>query len=292
MSKLIQALLNRDHPQRHTAFNQHPVLAQEVFRVYQDAAEGMRQNRQSFSQEYRVTEEKILNNIHIRVTAELDAMNLYQLTDYRRIQRVILDWNPDKSQNNFRECAAIKKSLIACLADARKKQRLNRLCNEYKRHLATEIKAELTHDFPNVSRQHGFHLPEPTGLFKKPLRPGTKPSTLDHFLTHEAQSLPIANNPGLKKAIQKYQAVTTLQHTLLTHRSAPTQMQEFSQTLEREKSVLEAHRDSTAMRFLKKVTAVVTLGIAAALGIFGVKGQQAAKNMHKVITHKPASHGL
>ncbi len=288
MSKLIQALLNLDHPQRHAPFSQLPILDQEVFRIYQESAQAMRDNRSGFMQNYGVTEEKIRHQLQIRITTELDAMNLHRLNDYRRLQRVILDWNPDHTKDHFRECSAIKKSLIVCLEDTRKKQRLNRLCQEYKAHLTTVIKSELTNDFPNLARSRGFDLPEPTGLFKKPLRPGEKPSTLDQFLSTEAKSLPIARNSGLQKAIQKYEAVTTLQSTLLTHKPAATQIQDFSRILEQQKPLLESHRDSTAMRFLKKVTTALTFGIAAALGIFGVKGQQAAQDMKAVADQKPA----
>ena len=179
-------------------------------------------------------------------------MNLHDLNQFKRLQRLTLEWNPDKSHHDFRACEAVKKALITCLADARRKQKLQRTCQEYKAHLAAEIRSELNNAFPNVSRQHGFDLPEPTTSFKKPLRPIDKPSTLDHFLTHEAKSLPLNQHGGLQKAIKKYETVTTLQHTLQTAKPAPAQIQEFKQTLEKQKPVLEAHRDSTAMRFLKR----------------------------------------
>ena len=292
MSKLVQSLLSLEHPQRFSAFTQNPVLAQEVHRIYQGAAEEMRQNRQGFTQGFRITEDKIITGIHIRVTAELDAVNLHRLGEYKKIQERILNWNPDPSQENFRECVAVKKALMTCLADARKKQKLQRLCCEYKAHLAADIRSQLNSDFPNVSRQYGFNLPEPTTSFKKPLRPAQKPSTLDHFLTSEVKSLPIAPDSGLQKAIKKYEAVTTLQYTLLTHKPAPVQIQEFSQTLNRQKPILEAHRDSKAIRFLKKVTAVVTFGVAAALGIFGVKGKQAASDLTQALASPPPVRGF
>jgi hypothetical protein len=285
MSKLIQALINQEHPQRQAPFS--TTLGQEAQRLYQESAAQMRQNRQGFTQEYRVTEDKIKTGLQARVTAELDSVNLHDLNQYKRLQRLILDWNPNKSHNDFRACEAVKKSLITCLADARKKQQLQRTCQEYKSHLATEIRSELTNAFPDVSSQHGFDLPEPTTSHKKPLRPAEKPSALDTFLTTEAKSLPLNQHERLQKAVKKYEAVTTLQYTLATAKPAPAQVQEFKQTLERQKPVLEAHRDGMAMRFLKGVATVFTLGVAALCGIFSVKGEAASEKMQKVI-NKPS----
>ena len=262
-------------------------MGQEASRVYQEAAEYMRQNRQGFTQEYKVTEDKIKAGVQARVTAELDGVNLHDLNQFKRIQRLILEWNPEQSHDNFRACEAVKKALITCLIDARKKQQLQQACQEYKAHLAADIRSELNSAFPNVARQYGFDLPEPTTSFKKPLRPTEKPSTLDQFLTNEVKSLPLNQHEGLQKAVKKYEAVTTLQYTLATAKPAAAQVQEFKQTLERQKPVLEAHRDSTAMRFLKGVTAILTLGVAALCGIFSVKGEEASTKMQKVL-NKPS----
>jgi hypothetical protein len=281
MSKLIQALMNQEHPQRQAPFS--TTLGQEAQRIYQDVTEQMRRNRQGFTQEYKVTEDKIKTSLQARVTAELDSVNLNDPNQFKRLRRLIIEWNPDKSHDNFRACEALKKALVICLIDARKKQQLQRACQEYKAHLAAEIRSELTNTFPNVSRQYGFDLPEPTTSFKKPLRPIEKPSTLDHFLMHEAKSLPLNQHEGLQKAVKKYESVTTLQQSLTTSKPAPLQVQEFKQSLQQQKPVLEAHRDSTAMRFLKGVTAILTLGVAALCGIFSVKGEKASGKMQKVI---------
>ncbi len=128
--------------------------------------------------------------------------------------------------------------------------------------------------------------------FKKSLRPAQQPSNLDHFLTDEVKSLSIAPDSSLRKAIKKYEAVTTLQYTLLTHKPAPVQVQEFSQTLNQQKPVLEAHRDSNTVRFLKKISAAVTFGITAALGIFGVKGKQMASDLTQVLASPPPVRGF
>ncbi|MBS0349731.1 MAG: hypothetical protein JSR33_00850 [Proteobacteria bacterium] len=281
MSKLIQALINQEHPQRQAPFSTN--LGQEAQRIYQEAAEHMRSNRQGFTQEFKVTEDKLKHGVQARVTAELDSVNLHDLHQFKHIQRLIIEWNPNKSHDNFRACDAVKKALMTCLIDARKKQQLQRSCQEYKAHLAADIRSELTNEFPNVSRQYGFNLPEPTTSYKKPLRPIEKPSTLDHFLTHEAKSLPLNQHEGLQKAIKKYEAVTTLQQSLTTAKPAPAQVHEFKQTLQQRKPILEDHRDSKAVRFLKGVAAVLTLGVAALCGIFSVKGEEASKNMQKVI---------
>jgi hypothetical protein len=281
MSKLIQALMNQEHPQRQAPFS--PNLGHEAQRLYQQAAEHMRQYRQGFMQAYSVTDSKINTSVQALVTTELDSMNLHDLNQFKRIKRLIIEWNPNPSQNNFRASDTIKKALMTCLIDARKKQQLQRACQEYKAHLAADIRSELNTAFPNVSRQYGFNLPEPTTSFKKPLRPIEKPSTLDHFLTHEAKSLPLSQHEGLQKAIKKYETVTTLQQSLTTPKPAPAQIQEFKQSLQQRKPILEDHRDSTAMRFLKGVTAVLTLGVAVLCGIFSVKGEETSEKMQKVI---------
>ena len=286
MSKLIQALMNQEHPQRQAPFSTTP--GQEAQRLYQEATERMRQNRQGFTQEYKVTENKIKAGVQALVTTELDSVNLHDPNQFSHLQRAILDWHPDKSHENLKACEAVKKALITCVADARKKQQLQRTCQEYKTHLAADIRSELNSAFPEVSRKYGFDLPEPTTSYKKPLRPAEKPSALESFLIKEAKSLPLNQHEGLQKAVKKYEAVTTLQHTLATAKPAPAQVQEFKQTLEKQKPVLEAHRDSTAMRFLKGVTAILTLGIAALCGIFSVKGEKASEKMQGIV-NKPTA---
>jgi hypothetical protein len=281
MSKFIQALMNQEHPQRQAPFS--PNLGHEAQRLYQAAAEHMRQHRQGFMQAYSVTDSKINISVQALVTTELDSMNLHDLNQFKRMKRLIIAWNPHPSQDNFRACDAVKKALMTCLIDARKKQQLQRSCREYKAHLAADIRSELNSAFPNVSRQYGFNLPEPTTSFKKPLRPIEKPSTLDHFLTHEAKSLSLNQHEGLQKAIKKYETVTTLQHTLATPKPAPAQVQEFKQALQQRKPILEDHRDSTAMRFLKGVAAILTLGVAVLCGIFSVKGEEASEKMQQVV---------
>ena len=93
MSKLIQALMNQEHPQRQAPFS--TTLGQEAQRLYQEAAEHMRQNRQGFTQEYKVTEDKIKASVQARVTAELDSVNLHDPNQFNRLQRLIVDWNPN-----------------------------------------------------------------------------------------------------------------------------------------------------------------------------------------------------
>ena len=293
MSKLIQALINLEHPQSHAPFSQEAALVQEINRIYQEASEEIRQNRQGFSQHSWVTDSKIVDCIPARITAELDKMNLHRLRDFQRVQNAIINWDTQKTQANPKAVEAVKKALLVCAAHARKKQKLYRACSEYKAHLAADIRSTLTDILPNVSRQNGFHLLEPTTSFKKTLRPGEKPSILDEFLAQDARSATIQpviqNNHSLSQAIKKYQAVTTLQRTLLTHKPAATQIEEFKQTLQREKTCIEAHRDSWGMRFLKTVTAVVTLGAAVALGIFSVKGKETSKALNQILTPAPRS---
>ena len=293
MSKLIQALINLEHPQRHAPFSQEASLVVEINRLYQEATQEMWQKREGFSQQHWVTDSKIAESIQTRITAELDKMNLHRLADYKRIQAAIVNWDIQKTQSqaNPKAVLAVKKALLACTADARKKQKLYRECSEYKAHLAADIRSTLTDILPNVSRQNNFHLPEPTTSFKKPIRPGEKPSILDEFLAQDAKSSTIQpmvqKNQSLSQAIQKYQAVTTLQRTLLTHKPAAAQIEEFKQTLQREKTCIEAHRDSWGIRFMKKVAAVVTLGAAVALGIFSVKGKETSKAFNQMLTPAP-----
>ena len=99
----------------------------------------------------------------------------------------------------------------------------------------------------------------------------------------------VQKNQGLSHAIQKYQAVTTLQRTLLTHKPAAAQIEDFKQTLQREKTCIEAHRDSWGIRFMKKVAAVVTFGAAVALGIFNVKGKETSKALNQMLTPAPGN---
>ena len=124
MSKLIQALINLEHPQRHAPFSQEASLVVEINRLYQEATQEMWQKREGFSQQHWVTDSKIAESIQTRITAELDKMNLHRLADYKQIQAAIVNWDIQKTQSqaNPKAVLAVKKALLACTADARKKK--------------------------------------------------------------------------------------------------------------------------------------------------------------------------
>ena len=88
----------------------------------------------------------------------------------------------------------------------------------------------------------------------------------------------------LDLALQKYQAVSQLEATLATPvKSATEQVKDFNQVFKVQRSLLEKDRDSLAMKFLKGVATVLSLGIAWGLGIWGIKGKVAAEKVQQVL---------
>ena len=68
--------------------------------------------------------------------------------------------------------------------------------------------------------------------------------------------------------VQKYQAVSALQANLSTPvKSAPEQLKDFSEQFKNQREVIEQGRDSLAMKFVKGVVTVLSVGIAWACGI-------------------------
>ncbi len=84
--------------------------------------------------------------------------------------------------------------------------------------------------------------------------------------------------------VQKYQAVSALQATLSTPvKSAPEQLKDFREQFKKQREVIEQGRDSLAMKFVKGVATVLSVGIAWACGIWNIKGKEAAKGLQTVL---------
>ncbi len=89
-------------------------------------------------------------------------------------------------------------------------------------------------------------------------------------------------------AVQKYQAVSALQATLTTPvKSATEQLKDFRAQFKVQSAVIEQDRDSWAVKFCKGVVTVLSLGVAWAMGIWNIKGKEAAGKLQTTLNNPP-----
>jgi hypothetical protein len=180
--------------------------------------------------------------------------------------------------------------LLSVLPDVRKKQALEALCHDYKDHLKKDIEDHLKSDHPPVYAK--YQKAEPRVFGAPPFENGEKRAfsissecqLMERFVAEQASEL---SHPSkvLAGAIQKYQAVSTLEAALKTPiKSAVTQLSNFRRELTTQQPVIIQDRDSWAIKFAKGVATVLSLGLAAWLGIWGVQGQKAVNEMRDVLT--------
>ncbi len=87
-----------------------------------------------------------------------------------------------------------------------------------------------------------------------------------------------------KLTLKKYQAVATFCRILEGEEKAEDKLILFKQDIIKNKELLATRRDSAAMTFLKGVLTLITVGIAAYIGIWGVKGQKFGEKVEEEIT--------
>ena len=108
-------------------------------------------------------------------------------------------------------------------------------------------------------------------------------SPVDRLASEPSRYIQDPDKP-LDRALQKYQAVSQLEAALATPvKSATEQVKDFNQVFKVQRPLLEKDRDSLAMKFLKGVATVLSLGIAWGLGIWGIKGKVAAEKIQQVL---------
>ncbi len=219
-------------------------------------------------------------------------MDLLNKAHYDTLRNAIHRWCPWQA-NQQQRCLQVQKSLLTLLPVVRQKQELRQLCQEYKNHLAVEIEGQAKKD----SEQNYFITAQSrTLLFGAPpvneraqvtrvadARPPVEKLTAEptRAMGKSDQSPPLV--------VQKYQAVSALQATLDTPvKSAPEQLKDFREQFKHQRGIIEQGRDSWAMKFVKGVATVFSVGIAWACGIWKIKGKEAAKGLHIVLNQPPA----
>ncbi len=196
-------------------------------------------------------------------------------------------WCPWKKEKQ-KACLQVQKVLLTLLPAAQQKQQLGALCQEYKAHLKNGIEEEVknNHEFAYItcstSRTIIFGA-APVADRPQVSLVKDKRSPVERLAAEPSRYLLNPDRP-LALALQKYQTVSQLEATLATPvKSATEQVKDFNQVFKAQRSLLEKDRDSLAIKFLKGVATVLSLGIAWGLGIWGVKGKVAAGKVQQVL---------
>ncbi len=196
-----------------------------------------------------------------------------------------LPWQPNQQQI----CIKVQQTLLNLLPVARQKQELRQLCQEYLDHLAVEVEKEAKADseqnyfVSSNSRTLLFGAP-PVNERTQVTRVIDSRPPVEKLATEPTRTIGKSGKP-LFLAVQKYQAMSTLQATLSTPvKSAPEQLKDFQNQFKKQREVIEQDRDSWAMKFVKGVATVFSIGIAWACGIWNIKGKEAAKGLQTVLS--------
>ena len=181
------------------------------------------------------------------------------------------------------------------MPQARQKQELQVICQDYKAHLKEEIVSELKEKHPQEYAQFtankkikGVPLPDSGKLPQQVTQAG---KNMDRFVADHPQGISNGSE-SLNAAIKKYAAVNTMASTLNTPQPVHQQLQSFKQTFQSQSKIIEKDRDSWGMKFMKGVATVLSLGIAWACGIWNVKGQQASEKITETLKPPAPISGL
>ncbi len=232
--------------------------------------------------------DRILNNaLAVRLTPLLAKIDLLNAANYRILTGAIKRWCPWQKDKQ-KACLQVQKVLLTLLPAAQQKQQLETLCQEYKAHLKNWIEEEVknNHDYAYItcstSRTMIFGA-APVADRPQISLVKDKRSPVERLAAEPSRYLLNPDKP-LALALQKYQTVSQLEATLATPvKSATEQVKDFNQVFKAQRSLLEKDRDSLAIKFLKGVATVLSLGIAWGLGIWGVKGKVTAGKVQQVL---------
>ena len=177
------------------------------------------------------------------------------LTDTQHLMpclAAIEDWQPDQKGQ------VVRKVLLNVLPQARQKQELQVICQDYKAHLKEEIVGELQEKHPQEYAQFtankkikGVPLPDSGKLPQQVTQAG---KNMDRFVADHPQGISNGSD-SLNAAIKKYAAVNTMESALNIPQPVYQQLQGFKQTFQSQSKVIEKDRDSWGMKFMKGVAA-------------------------------------
>ena len=159
---------------------------------------------------------------------------------------------------------------------------------EYKAHLTTEIEKQVKNDHEQAYLTCSNGRTTLFGAEPVANRPQVKMITdkrlpVERLAAEPSRYLQNPDKP-LTLVLQKYQTVSQLEATLATPvKSATEQVKDFNQIFKAQRSLLEKDRDSLAMKFIKGIATVLSLGIAWGMGIWGIKGKATTEKVQQVL---------
>lgn len=150
---------------------------------------------------------------------------------------------------------------------AQKVETLKKLCVSYKQHLHQIIEGELKSLIVKIPAI-------PFEKLHRALQPDSNSSTLftqekieltPQLVAEDRTKLPHDNNQNLIVALDKFRLVNTLHQTLKCDQPIQKKLEQFERTFNKPQSqaILDTHRDSKGIRFLKAVGHILTLGIVS-----------------------------
>lgn len=146
-------------------------------------------------------------------------------------------------------------------------QTLNKLCIDYKEHLHQIIESELkvlTAKIPAIpfEKLHRKFNPE-LNQAVLPIQP--KAEITPELLAEDRTKLPHNCNKNLLVALDKFRLVNALHQTLKVEQPIQQMIEQFERTFNKPQSqtILDTHRDSKGIRFLKAVGHILTLGVVS-----------------------------
>jgi len=281
MSKLIQLLID-DYQYGRGHVEQASTIEKELLRLYDTMN---RPQRKGLSQSYQATVREIDEALSTRLTQELAQTHLLDSTQYELAKNAVAQWPIPNLHERESHLRLIKTTLLKLLPEIQKKQKLDHACQEYKTHLKNEIEAGLARHHPTAYDAYCTEQSTVKVIGNARWREVIPARNLDHFLGGEAKQLSIRED-RLQKAVEKYQLVSNLQTTLRSPKPAAGQIEDFGRVFGQVKPVIEKSRDSWGMVFLKGLATLFSLGAAAALGIWSVKGAETAQAMGAVLEEK------
>jgi hypothetical protein len=255
----------------------------------QATAEIQKRQRHQTNLNPAATEQTLRKTLAAISTNALCDVDLRDFSAYCTFTKTVQRWRP-RQKKAQQAGQYIRQILLELLPAIRKKQQLETLCRDYKNHLTKTIETGLKSEYPDIYRQ--YQQAEPRMFGAPPDEDGQPclhkvPTTfqrIDRLVTEKAAQMK-KSSPELEAAIQKYQAVATLEATLqVPIYSVKTQLTHFSREFETQQTVIAKDRDSLAIKFVKGLATILSLGFAGLLGIWGVRGKTAANDMTQVLS--------
>lgn len=265
MRGLIQQLLASDHGAEKTAQ-----------RLFAKAVQHTQQRRAKSSQllawKLMWDADEIAGELEWLLRDEMNGINLLEPVQYQRILTAIYGWHPRLAASAqavaLQRCGFVQNGLLALLPQLKRHQQLAQLCWGYRQHLVLTAAQQIKSQGQSLALVPAIAITSPC----LPL----------------LSSLKVDVN--LLKIRKKIQAVSDLQRTLSTRQDIDSQYRSFKQVFATNRVIIETERDSAALTFVKAVATVISVGLAALLGIWGVKGHKTVQQIDHIL-QSPVSPG-